>query len=220
MQSPSPTELSPDDLTIINTGAGFYGGGFKVNSILMKTGVSPLTTLNGLPSSRADGQSGGAIGPKVSDLFKHFAVPVGLVTGGGKAATLEDSLSYNVYGGDVTDSDSDSDISSVSSLGDDELDALLDEPITRANTNMPMYGGSASTSTSNPAQVISSDLYDKLFELSTAAIPPQGIGAEAQTSAGAARRNAKTRRHRRRRPRSADRQRPRSGRLTRKRRRK
>ena len=58
-----------------------YSGGFSVNSIMMKSGISPFTTLNSI-----NGQTGG----NVSDLFKNLVVPSWLVsqetklTGGNK----------------------------------------------------------------------------------------------------------------------------------------
>jgi hypothetical protein len=58
-----------------------YSGGFSVNSIMMKSGISPFTTLNNI-----NGQTGG----NVSDLFKNLVVPSWLVsqetklTGGNK----------------------------------------------------------------------------------------------------------------------------------------
>ena len=44
---------------------GIYSGGFSVNSIMMKAGMSPIMTLNT--------QSGGS--NKVSDLFESLVVP-------------------------------------------------------------------------------------------------------------------------------------------------
>jgi hypothetical protein len=58
-----------------------YSGGFSINSIMMKSGISPFTTLN-----NTNGQTGG----NVSDLFKNLVVPSWLVsqetklTGGNK----------------------------------------------------------------------------------------------------------------------------------------
>ena len=48
-----------------------YSGGFSVNSIMMKSGISPFTTLNNI-----NGQTGG----NVSDLFKDLVVPSWLVS--------------------------------------------------------------------------------------------------------------------------------------------
>jgi hypothetical protein len=48
-----------------------YSGGFSVNSIMMKSGISPFTTLNTMNE-----QTGG----NVSDLFKNLVVPSWLVS--------------------------------------------------------------------------------------------------------------------------------------------
>jgi hypothetical protein len=48
-----------------------YSGGFSVNSIMMKSGISPFTTLNNI---------NGQIGGNVSDLFKDLVVPSWLVS--------------------------------------------------------------------------------------------------------------------------------------------
>lgn len=71
--------IGPNDLVYTNDKKNnIHAGGFSVNSILMKSGISPIMTLNG--------QSGG--GSKVSDLFKDLVVP-------------NWALSYNGYGGGV-----------------------------------------------------------------------------------------------------------------------
>ena len=49
-----------------NQEEGVYSGGFSVNSIMMKAGMSPIMTLNS--------QSGGSFN-KVSDLFESLVVP-------------------------------------------------------------------------------------------------------------------------------------------------
>jgi len=48
-----------------------YSGGFSVNSIMMKSGISPFTTLNNI-----NGQIGGNVG----DVFKDLVVPSWLVS--------------------------------------------------------------------------------------------------------------------------------------------
>jgi hypothetical protein len=50
-----------------------YSGGFNVNSIMMKAGISPFKTLN-----KINTQTGG----NVSDLFKDLVVPSWLVSQG------------------------------------------------------------------------------------------------------------------------------------------
>jgi hypothetical protein len=48
-----------------------YSGGFSVNSIMMKSGISPFTTLND-PNI----QTGGNVG----DIFKNMVIPSWLVS--------------------------------------------------------------------------------------------------------------------------------------------
>jgi hypothetical protein len=82
--------------------SGIYSGGFSVNSIMMKAGLSPIMTINT--------QTGGT--NKVSDLFESLVVPNWAL-----------SYSNKIVGGaykDQNDEDSDDDI-------DDDLhDKLLD----------------------------------------------------------------------------------------------
>lgn len=84
--------------------AGIYSGGFSINSIMMKSGLSPIITVN------KPLQSGGA--SQVSDLFKDLVIP-------------NWALSYSMKGGEYKDESSDTD-SDVDSDIDDELhDKLL-----------------------------------------------------------------------------------------------
>ena len=48
-----------------------YSGGFSVNSIMMKSGISPFTTLNS-----TNQQTGGNVG----DIFKNMVIPSWLVS--------------------------------------------------------------------------------------------------------------------------------------------
>jgi len=48
-----------------------YSGGFKLNSVMMKQGLSPIVTLN--QNHESNSQSGGS--NNVSDLFNHLVVP-------------------------------------------------------------------------------------------------------------------------------------------------
>lgn len=56
-----------EDEIVFNNKEGIHSGGFSVNSIMMKAGMSPIMTIN-------NEQMGGAI-DKVSDLFKNLVVP-------------------------------------------------------------------------------------------------------------------------------------------------
>ena len=80
--------------------AGIYSGGFSVNSTMMKSGLSPILTVN------KPLQSGGA--SQVSDLFKDLVIP-------------NWALSYSMKGGEYKDESSDSE----SDIDDDLHDKLL-----------------------------------------------------------------------------------------------
>jgi hypothetical protein len=87
---------------------GIHSGGFSVNSIMMKAGMSPIMTIN---NEQFGGKS-----DKVSDLFNDLVVP-------------NWSLSYNdrITGGkykDIEKNDSDSDEDDV--INDDLHDKLLE----------------------------------------------------------------------------------------------
>lgn len=59
--------IGADELVFNNdTKEGIYSGGFNVNSIMMKAGMSPIMTIN-------NEQIGG--GEKVSDLFNNLVIP-------------------------------------------------------------------------------------------------------------------------------------------------
>jgi hypothetical protein len=102
--------IGADELVFnMDKGAGIYSGGFNVNSIMMKAGMSPIMTVN-------SGQLGGG-SSNVSDLFKDLVVPSW-------------SLSYHnkMTGGeykDDSDSDSNSDSDSDSDIDDDLHDRLV-----------------------------------------------------------------------------------------------
>ena len=101
--------INHEDLVFSPDPKNIQSGGFSVSSILMKSGISPIMTMN----TNTIGQSGGS--NKVSDLFQNLAVP--------NWATI-----YNMQGGEYKEvdkkkhnnEDSDSDI-------DDDLhEKLLD----------------------------------------------------------------------------------------------
>lgn len=59
--------IGADELVFTNDAEkGVHSGGFSVKSILMKSGLSPIVTLNG---------GGGLGGDQVSDLFANLVVP-------------------------------------------------------------------------------------------------------------------------------------------------
>jgi hypothetical protein len=85
---------------------GIHTGGFSVNSIMMKNGISPIMTIN-------KEQTGGS--NKVSDIFDNLVVP-------------NWSLSYdNKIGGKYKDVDSDSDDDVIDEDLHDKLLELVKE---------------------------------------------------------------------------------------------
>lgn len=88
-----------------------HAGGFSVNSILMKAGVSPIMTIHN------PAMVGG--GTKVSDLFNHLVVP-------NWALSYNNRLGGGKYRDRDLDSDSDSDSDSDNDVVKDDLhDQLL-----------------------------------------------------------------------------------------------
>jgi hypothetical protein len=62
--------IGANDLVFNNNKVdGIFGGGFSVNSIMMKNGISPIMTLNS-----NNMQNGGSTG-NVSDIFSGLAIP-------------------------------------------------------------------------------------------------------------------------------------------------
>jgi len=87
------SNIDGDDLVFYNGSDNkIYSGGFNVNSIMMKSGISPFTTLN-----KIDGQTGGS----VADLFKDLVVPSWLIS--------QDNKFYGGTKHSKKDSDSESD---------------------------------------------------------------------------------------------------------------
>lgn len=93
-----------------DTNLGIHSGGFSVNSIMMKGGMSPVMTIN-------NEQMGGTSG-KVSDLFNNLVIPNWALSynnrlSGGKYNELEKKINDNY--------ESDDDI-----IDDDLHEKLLD----------------------------------------------------------------------------------------------
>jgi hypothetical protein len=94
--------IGANELVFNKDNTGVYSGGFNVNSIMMKSGMSPIMTIN---SEQTGGNSN-----KVSDLFESLVIPNWV-------------LSYNMNGGEYRyDSDSEA---SDEDIDDDLHDKLL-----------------------------------------------------------------------------------------------
>ena len=96
---------------------GIQSGGFSVNSIMMKAGMSPIMTLNN--------QYGG--GDKVSDLFNNLVIPNWALSYGNK-------MGGGPYEDTSDDESSDGDI-------DDELNDKLLDLVRHHESNSKQNGG-------------------------------------------------------------------------------
>jgi len=101
--------IGADEL-IYNNDGEIHSGGFSVNSIMMKNGLSPILTLN--HNNINPIQSGGSSINKVSDLFNNLVVP-------------NWTLSYNYKNGPVYEG-GDSNLKYQNSLNEKEDDIIED----------------------------------------------------------------------------------------------
>ena len=102
--------IGANDLVFNNNKVdGIFGGGFSVNSIMMKNGMSPIMTLN------TNSQKGGSTENKVSDMFGGLAVPAYAYYNNGGSASKSNS-----YKNRENNSDSEDDV-----IDDDLHDKLL-----------------------------------------------------------------------------------------------
>ena len=81
--------IGANDLVYTNKD-GIYSGGFNVQSIMMKGGISPIMTIN-----NNDEQKGGSTG-KVSDIFSGLVVPAyAYYHNGGSKSKVSSYKSHN-----------------------------------------------------------------------------------------------------------------------------
>ena len=87
-------EIGANEL-VFNTDVekGVYSGGFNVNSIMMKSGLSPIMTLNT--------QTGGS--NKVSDLFESLVIPSWALSYGGNRVNCDYKDDSDEDSGDIDD---------------------------------------------------------------------------------------------------------------------
>jgi len=73
------SEITPEDLILYKEGEKIYSGGFHVNSILLKQGLSPFSSFQKAGNTDKEMENSDTVSNSVSDLFKNFAVPSGLL---------------------------------------------------------------------------------------------------------------------------------------------
>jgi hypothetical protein len=96
--------IGPDEL-IYNNDGGIHSGGFSVNSIMLKNGLSPIMTMNNMNVN--DMQIGGN---KVSDLFNNLVIPNWSLSYNYKNGVVYEGGSHSVYNEDDPDHDDDDEI--------------------------------------------------------------------------------------------------------------
>lgn len=122
--------IGADDLvTYTDKDGGVYGGGFNVNSVLMKLGISPITTLNQNYNSNSISNS-----EKVSNLFENLVIPNWAIayknlhgSSNNNNNNIEELVGKNYYGGgddpDIEDDSGDENGGEV--VNDDIYNTLL-----------------------------------------------------------------------------------------------
>jgi hypothetical protein len=102
--------IGGDELIFYTDNNEIYSGGFNVNSIMMKSGIPPFSTLN-----KDNNQTGG----NVSDLFKDLVVPSWLLS--------QDNIFNGLVGGGGSNKNNNQDSDSDADIIDDDLhNKLLD----------------------------------------------------------------------------------------------
>jgi hypothetical protein len=130
------SEITPEDLILYKEGDKIYSGGFQVNSILLKQGLSPFSSFQKAGQVSSDENYNGTNSNNVSDLFKNLAIPSGLLYLPNKLKTnnFEENeiIQKDTYVEEEIDNDFDNDY-----VTDDIYDKLMD----LASTNTYSKGG-------------------------------------------------------------------------------
>jgi len=107
---------SEDLVTYTNDKGETYGGGFNVNVVLMKKGISPMITLN-------NNNNNGTI-QKVSDLFENLAIPNWAIAYK-SLENVQDIMGKNYYGGSYNSEDNEDDQNGEGVIDNDLYNKLL-----------------------------------------------------------------------------------------------
>ena len=93
--------IGPDEL-IYNNDGEIHSGGFSVNSIMLKNGLSPIMTLNDNNGNLSQMQMGGE---KVSDLFNNLVIPNWTLSYNYKNGVVYEGGSHGLKKNDKNDED-------------------------------------------------------------------------------------------------------------------
>lgn len=109
------SNISPNDLIYYSDNEGkIYSGGFSVNSIMMKEGLSPIMTLNDIASNNQ--------GKNVSSLFSDLVIPSWTLHH--ESSNLSNGYLHN-KSKNHNDNNDDSDSESDGYISDDLYEKLL-----------------------------------------------------------------------------------------------
>lgn len=110
------SNISPNDLIYYSDNEGkIYSGGFSVNSIMIKEGLSPIMTLNDIASNNQ--------GKNVSSLFSDLVIPSWTLHH--ESSNLSNSHLYNKSRNNNENNKDDSDSESDGYISDDLYEKLL-----------------------------------------------------------------------------------------------
>ena len=167
--------LSGDDLVYYKENGRVMSGGFDINSILMKQGISPFSSLNSneLPVNQSGGSS-------VSNLFKSLAVPSGLLylhekkkshkqlnyfQSGGKKNPTESLIKEPEEEEEDEDEESDDEESDSDSDSDDESTTSSSE--SSSNSSSDNEEEIESNKYVEDSEVLSEDVFKKCLDIVT-----------------------------------------------------
>jgi hypothetical protein len=126
--------ITSEDLIFYKDGDKVYSGGFSVNSVLLKKGGSPFITLNnqyGGDYNKMFSDENLKNSNNVSDLFKNFVVPSGLLYLPNKENYICEKEEY-IYENDDNNSDDEY-------ITDDIHDRLI-QLVSKDNQKLPKGG--------------------------------------------------------------------------------
>jgi hypothetical protein len=129
------SEITPEDLILYKEGDKIYSGGFQVNSVLLKQGVSPFSSFQKAGQIASDDNYNGTEetnSNSVSDLFKNLAIPSGLLYLPNKLKTNDFEENEIIQKDTYVEQEVDNDY-----VTDDIYDTLMD----LASTNTYSKGG-------------------------------------------------------------------------------
>lgn len=125
--------IGADEL-VFNNKSGIQSGGFSVNSIMMKNGISPIITVND--------QTGGTYN-KVSDLFNSLVIPSWVISYDNNSKGGYNKKMDNDLTDDIDDEDIDDDLHDklLDLVRDHERKTIIKKKKTKKNkaTNKKTY---------------------------------------------------------------------------------